>query len=755
MPCRPSPSRPTRSAPGPRISPIPGAGPCRPALPRKEWRAQGPSCGPLGPFAGLRAEACRPGASFVTLQRFRSPASDAPSRSVDDAHHHAEGRRNPRHGAEAAPPERWSPREGHQCMCGQGISQPPRPHPGLIALKGRPEIGRKIVRERLHQDRRGRERQGKPLAGDGVDVSCRVADQHEPLPRPRANALEQRPCSTHLRFGTGLPDPLAQRREPPEQLLEAVLGFAVAQEGHVDAARTHRRHVGLDALRPVHFDEVGPGRQREVPADSVPRRRRGLWELQAGRPPERRVEPVGGDQQARLGRAGIGPQLDTAGQGGRAGHGAMAEVHARGQSAIAQRFPKRRPADPDPGLRPEARFEDGPVLLEVTDAAERGASILGDPDPEPLQLSGPGGHQALPAGFVGYGVAPLEHHRPEAALSGPDGGRQPRGTSSRDRHVVHQLRIRASRERAVSFATWSRVTGSGERSSPASSCRSASLRRSFPLEVRGRVPGARRWTSEGRMPVRSITRPRIHSASAAPSVSTRRTSSSPSAVGTPTAAVQPGRTPSTPSSASSNSWGAWFTPRKMTRSFARPETNSSPPSTKPRSPVSSQPSISASRVAAGFPKYPCITEGPRTKTRPPLTSMSMPGSGAPAEASSRPPATQVRGPRPVGVNATAREASESPYTGISARPSKPLGANRSEKRRSTAGATGSAPFSAKRQEDRSTPSISGSRTRRTQSPYAKFGATEMVARWREIARSQMAGRARNTSGGISVSGPGR
>ena len=31
----------------------------------------------------------------------------------------------------------------------------------------------------------------------------------------------------------------------------------------------------------------------------------------------------------------------------------------------------------------------------------------------------------------------------------------------------------------------------------------------------------------------------------------------------------------------------------------------------------------------------------------------------------------------------------------------------------------------------------------------------MVARLREIARSQMAGRARNTSGGISVNGPGR
>jgi len=97
--------------------------------------------------------------------------------------------------------------------------------------------------------------------------------------------------------------------------------------------------------------------------------------------------------------------------------------------------------------------------------------------------------------------------------------------------------------------------------------------------------------------------------------------------------------------------------------------------------------------------------GSRTKIRPPLTSMSMPGSGAPAEASSRPPATQVRRPRPVGVNATAREASESPYTGIIARLSKPLGANRSEKRRNTAGRP--APRHQRESQDEITPSSPG------------------------------------------------
>src|SRR5205807_4413439 len=102
--------------------------------------------------------------------------------------------------------------------------------------------------------------------------------------------------------------------------------------------------------------------------------------------------------------------------------------------------------------------------------------------------------------------------------------------------------------------------------------------------------------------------------------------------------------------------------------------------------------------------------------------------------------------RPGGENVTASDASESPYTGIRARSSKPNRAKRSQKRRTAAGAIGSAPFNTRRNEERSIPSSSSSRTRLAQSPKAKLGATVIVARDRAIARRHKAGRARNSSG---------
>ncbi len=81
---------------------------------------------------------------------------------------------------------------------------------------------------------------------------------------------------------------------------------------------------------------------------------------------------------------------------------------------------------------------------------------------------------------------------------------------------------------------------------------------------------------------------------------------------------------------------------------------------------------------------------------------------ASAEASTR----SARKPRPGREKVTASDASDSPYTGVRASGSKPQRA----KRPSTSVETGSAPFSASRQDDRSTPSISSSRTRFTHRP---------------------------------------
>ena len=108
----------------------------------------------------------------------------------------------------------------------------------------------------------------------------------------------------------------------------------------------------------------------------------------------------------------------------------------------------------------------------------------------------------------------------------------------------------------------------------------------------------------------------------------------------------------------------------------------------------------------------------------PRTSTSTPGSGTPTDTTWREPSTtsprlvsaagssgRARQPRPGGVKVTANAASESPYTGVSARASKPKGAKRAAKRRRAAGATGSAPSSAKRHAERSWPARSSSLTR--------------------------------------------
>src|SRR5687768_6289643 len=87
--------------------------------------------------------------------------------------------------------------------------------------------------------------------------------------------------------------------------------------------------------------------------------------------------------------------------------------------------------------------------------------------------------------------------------------------------------------------------------------------------------------------------------------------------------------------------------------------------------------------------------------------------------------------------------------------SKPNREKRSPNRRTISADTGSAPFGAYRQQERSTPSRSSSRTRFRHRPNAKFGPGDTVARKREIVRSHNAGRARNASGGNNTSGPGK
>ena len=69
----------------------------------------------------------------------------------------------------------------------------------------------------------------------------------------------------------------------------------------------------------------------------------------------------------------------------------------------------------------------------------------------------------------------------------------------------------------------------------------------------------------------------------------------------------------------------------------------------------------------------------------------------------------------MGVNATPRVASASPYTGVIALPGSPQGTNFAVNRSMVSGLTGSAPLNASRQLERSSPSIWSGSMRRTHS----------------------------------------
>ena len=71
---------------------------------------------------------------------------------------------------------------------------------------------------------------------------------------------------------------------------------------------------------------------------------------------------------------------------------------------------------------------------------------------------------------------------------------------------------------------------------------------------------------------------------------------------TPKAAARPGLRPSTDPSAASMSWAYRLRPATIIRSSSRPQTNSSPSSTNPRSREPYQPSLSRSAVRPGWRK---------------------------------------------------------------------------------------------------------------------------------------------------------
>ena len=104
------------------------------------------------------------------------------------------------------------------------------------------------------------ETEADALARDGVQVASGVADQGarpettDFTPLERASPADILPGGTQPRGGgRGRPRAIAPWRSFRR------IGVLVVQERHADFAGSHRRHIGLGVLRPVDFDELGPG----------------------------------------------------------------------------------------------------------------------------------------------------------------------------------------------------------------------------------------------------------------------------------------------------------------------------------------------------------------------------------------------------------------------------------------------------------------------------------------------------------------
>ena len=165
------------------------------------------------------------------------------------------------------------------------------------------------------------------------------------------------------------------------------------------------------------------------------------------------MKAVCGDHEAGFDVSGVGFDVDDVAAGTCGDDGAPPHLRSGGVGSFAQCFHQGRAADPHPRAPAEARLEDRAVLLQVPDAAERRASIVGHSHAEPVQLPRPAGHQTLAAGLVGDPFTPLEHERAKSAAGRLDRRGEPRRASAGDHHVVHQRRILARSERAASRAT--------------------------------------------------------------------------------------------------------------------------------------------------------------------------------------------------------------------------------------------------------------------------------------------------------------
>ena len=247
----------------------------------------------------------------------------------------------------------------------------------------------------------------EPLAGEGVDIPGRSADQPHPAGGAPRRALPQRAGAAQRARGLGAPQPVGELGKGRQGA--GVVGVGRPEDGDPDDVVGHGRDVGLDAPTPVHLDEIGPRCDVEVLTQPEPPPVVGAVPT-PGKPVHRSVEP----DDATHGRVQpVAPEQPARANPG--GRDRVPVLLDRPDAADDAAHPERgRPRVQGRVQRGAAHAEARPGLEVVLDVP--GAAAVADPEqrvalrvhPEPRERRHRSRHEPFAARLVDRRPARLD-----------------------------------------------------------------------------------------------------------------------------------------------------------------------------------------------------------------------------------------------------------------------------------------------------------------------------------------------------------
>lgn len=286
--------------------------------------------------------------------------------------------------------------------------------------------------------------QGQAFTGDRVERTRGVTKQREIVTNDGSAPLFERAGATIGACDRCALQSIRESREKGKKLIKGgrLLG---PQQGDTNRAGTNRGDVGFAPVGPVDLDQIGPGLDAEVAADTESSAA-GRTPVEARPFPNPREASVGADQKA-TGNTSLGG-FDVIGLQTR-DLGVPAKIHAHRLGPADECAVEVGSADTVSGRAGEEPFGDG-VAVYVPDAAEFRAALRRGGHAEGVQKRNAVRHDAFTAGTVDGRMALVEHGNRQALHACADGNGEPgRPASNNDEIEVlgHLCPERFSHER--------------------------------------------------------------------------------------------------------------------------------------------------------------------------------------------------------------------------------------------------------------------------------------------------------------------